>query len=104
MSSSWETAVADKKQRLDNAIPQEWRLKTKPDAVNVMDMPINSGILTPGEIQITESSAVELVRQLARGELTATAVTVAFCKRAALAQQLVRNSFQSTQYHTIANL
>lgn len=98
MTSSWETAVADKKQRLDNAIPPEWRLKTKVDSPNVMNVPINSGILTPEEIQITESSAVELVRQLARGKLTSTAVTLAFCKRAALAQQLVVIFSVSSQF------
>lgn len=99
MTSPWETAIADKRQRLNNAIPPEWRLKTKIDSPNVMNVPINSGILTPEEIQITESSAVELVRQLARGELTSTAVTLAFCKRAALAQQLVL--FFSPSSHSI---
>jgi amidase len=40
-------------------------------------------------LAITESTAVDLVSEMAAGKLTSVAVTTAFCKRAALAHQLV---------------
>lgn len=55
-----------------------------------MSFPRQSGILTEEELSITESSATQLVRDIAAGKLTSVAVTTAFCKRAALAHQLVR--------------
>jgi len=55
----------------------------------VMDFPAKSGIMSPEELAITESSAVDLVKKLAASELSSVAVTTAFCKRAALAHQLV---------------
>lgn len=87
---TWEDVVADKRKRLEATIPQEWRLKTKPTEDSVMDYPKKSGIMTPEEIAITESSATDLVAKMAKSELTSVAVTTAFCKRAALAHQLVR--------------
>lgn len=61
-----------------------------------MEYPKISGIMTDVELAITESSAVDLVTQLADGELTSIAVTTAFCKRAALAHQLVCHSLFSS--------
>jgi amidase len=89
MSSSWESKAADKKSRLKATIPQEWRLKSLPTEENVMGVPKSSGILTADELAITESTAVDLVSEMAAGKLTSVAVTTAFCKRAALAHQLV---------------
>jgi len=49
-----------------------------------------ANILTAKELDITEShTAVELLSKLDKGELTSLEVTTAFCKRAAIAQQLV---------------
>lgn len=89
-TKSWEERVADKKSRLEKTIPPEWRIKTPPTGDSFMSYPKESGILSNGELAITESNATDLVRKLADGELTSVAVTTAFCKRAALAQQLVR--------------
>jgi amidase len=87
---AWKDLAADKKRRIDASIPPEWRLETQPtDALSVMDYPKQSGIMNAEEIAITESSAASLVRKMASGELTSVAVTHAFCKRAALAHQLV---------------
>jgi len=55
----------------------------------MIDYPKKSGILSAEELTITESSATDLVAQLASGKLTSVAVTTAFYKRAALAHQLV---------------
>ncbi|KAF3008209.1 hypothetical protein E8E14_008959 [Neopestalotiopsis sp. 37M] len=48
-----------------------------------------SGLLSPRELEITEKyTASDLVQRIATGELSSEDVTVAFCKRAAVAQQL----------------
>jgi amidase len=90
MAQSWEKRAEDKKKRIFDSIPEEWHIK---DGVvhgdSVMDYPKISGIMTDVELDITESSAVDLVTKLASGELTSIAVTTAFLKRAALAHQLV---------------
>lgn len=86
---SWEKIAADKRARIEASIPQEWRIKTKPTEDSVMNFPKASGIMSAEELAITESSATDLVALMAAGKLTSVAVTTAFCKRAALAHQLV---------------
>lgn len=51
-------------------------------------------MLTEKELRITEAYDVRhLLKALASGELTSVDVTVAFCKRAAIAQQLACSNF-----------
>lgn len=96
----WRTTVAQKREQLASAIPSEWRLDDKllaslPQNGNLIeaDIPRRSGILSKEELQITEIYTAEgLLQQLAAGGLSSLAVTTAFCKRAAIAQQLVRLS------------
>lgn len=85
----WKLATAQKKSSLEATIPPEWRIKSLPTDDSVMSFPRQSGILTEEELQITESSATQLVCGLAAGKLRSVAVTTAFCKRAALAHQVV---------------
>lgn len=47
-------------------------------------------VLSSGDVMITETPAEELVASLAAGTVSATAVTKAFLRRAAIAQKLVR--------------
>jgi amidase len=54
---------------------------------NVLDIP--NQVLNHEEIQITQISPEDLLSRLATGELTATTITRAFLRRAALAQKLV---------------
>lgn len=89
MATSWEERAADKRNRINDSIPQEWKIQSLPIEDSVFDFPKKSGILSDQELAITESSASDLVKKLAQGELKAVDVTVAFCKRAALAHQLV---------------
>ncbi|TAQ86469.1 hypothetical protein B7494_g5206 [Chlorociboria aeruginascens] len=91
---TWETIAADKKARIAASIPEAWRLKTEPTGVSVMEYPKDSGILSAEELAITESNATDLVARLAIGELTSVLVTTAFCKRAALAHQLLNCSLE----------
>ena len=89
MSHSWKDVAADKYERITKSIPSEWKIDTKNLSDNVMDVPAKCGLLSEEELKITESSAVDLVGKLAKGELKAVAVTTAFCKRAAIAHQVV---------------
>lgn len=87
----WRDIAARKKAEQLARIPEAWRLpdSTNFEQGNVLKVPRESGILTDVELQITEEyDATELVDELAKGNLSSEAVTTAFCKRAAIAQQL----------------
>ncbi|KAJ3457389.1 hypothetical protein MRS44_014530 [Fusarium solani] len=96
---SWEQLVSKKKESLRDSIPQEWRLtpdvlasltETGNSCLMALDPVRKSGILNELEIEITEKySAAQLVGRMARGDLKAVEVVTAFCKRAAIAQQLL---------------
>jgi amidase len=92
--SRWEDIAAAKRRAV--SIPNDWII---PDAVkppesqlDVTDFPEKSGFFTNQDLEITSKSATELLQKLHSGEWTSLAVTSAFCKRAAVAQQLVARS------------
>jgi hypothetical protein len=89
MTSNWEQLAADKRKRIVDSIPSDWVIRDLPSDDNVFAYPKASGLLSAQEIELTESSATDLVAQLAQGKLKSVDVTLAFCKRAAIAQQLV---------------
>jgi amidase len=89
MTTDWEQLVSDKTSRLSKTIPVEWRIQELPKEDSVFEYPRASGLLSQEELEITNSSATELVEKLSKGVLKSVDVTLAFCKRAALAQQLV---------------
>ncbi|KAJ0421214.1 Acetamidase [Aspergillus carlsbadensis] len=88
MSSSWEQLAADKRERLAKTIPRQWRIQEVPTDDSVINYSRTAEILSERELKITELSATQLVLNLASGTLSAVEVTLAFCKRAAIAQQL----------------
>jgi amidase len=75
----------------DRLIRDEWKLSKKLTlGHNVLEVPKTCGILNEREISITgDNDAVDIVKKIRKQEYTAEEVTVAFCKRAAIAQQLV---------------
>ncbi|KAF4548506.1 Amidase-like protein 2 [Elsinoe fawcettii] len=86
---NWREVAQRKQEARSKLIPEEWRLKERYEGQNVLDVPGKTGILTAKELRITsEYDAVDLVEVLKRGDLTAEEVTIAFCKRASIAQQL----------------
>jgi amidase len=89
MTKSWQEIAADKRARIEKTIPSEWRIDTNDLGDNVMDVPAKCGLLSEEELAITNSSAVDLVARISKGDLKAVTVTTAFCKRAAIAQQVV---------------
>ncbi|KAI2840227.1 hypothetical protein CBS147321_7233 [Aspergillus niger] len=95
-TDDWRTLVGQKRKQLDAQIPSEWRLTEKflaaiPTNGHLIEADVvrGSGILSEKELSITENhSATALLAELSRGNLTSVEVTTAFCKRAAIAQQL----------------
>jgi amidase len=97
LMAAWETIAAEYQKEAAAKIPREWLLPAKitesicPSSTqNVLDIPRTCGLLSTEEIDITENyNAVTLSEHLASGKFSSLAVTTAFCKRAAIAQQLV---------------
>jgi amidase len=93
MSKKWEDIAAGKRAALLSSIPKEWLIPANikpPDSQrDVTGFPKDSGWFTEKELEVTSVSAVELLGKLRNGEWTSEDVTVAFCKRAAAAHQLV---------------
>lgn len=93
MPEKWEEIGAAKRKALLDSIPKEWLIpddiKPPDSQLDVTDFPEKSGWFTPKELEITNTSAGELVSKLAKGYYTSTEMTLAFCKRAAAAHQLL---------------
>ncbi|KAI9789856.1 MAG: hypothetical protein M1835_001407 [Candelina submexicana] len=91
MEAPWQTIAARKQEERNSRIPKEWRLQGLPgdDVVNVRDVPRTCGLLDPTELEITESyDATSLAQAIADGRMKSVDVATAFCKRAAIAQQV----------------
>jgi amidase len=93
--ATWKDIARDRREEQDAQIPPEWRLSPlhprhprHPDARETIR---TCGILTEDELRWTDMTDVRpLLHQLATGQLSSLQVTTAFCKRAALAQQLTK--------------
>lgn len=83
---------AEKRSQRESRIPKQWLLsKSYHEATNFMDVPTTCGLLSDVDCHITSSfDATALLEKIYVGEWSAEQVTVAFCKRAAIAHQLVR--------------
>lgn len=92
----WQEIAAEKKAQQDSRIPAVWKLQPRDiPGDEVRDLrPIveTCGILTKRELEITGAyDATDLAEQIAKGAYSAEEVAVAFCKRAAVGQQLCNN-------------
>lgn len=93
---TWQSIAHEAQQYRDASIS-----RIKPDVPqipsnlprNVMGIP--GKLLSPDEIQITELPVEELADMLRLGKVTAVVVTLAFLRRAGVAQKLVRSPPQS---------
>ena len=89
----WKLLCAYKRKALQESIPKEWRIPNLPrirEQANVLGLPETCGILSEREIMITETTDVDVILEnLRKAEWTAVEVTMAFCKRAVVAHQLV---------------
>jgi amidase len=89
---NYQTIAAEKMLQRQSKIPKEWLLhKSYHGATNLMDVPLTCGIMNNVECNITSNfDATALLEKLKGGAFSAEQVTIAFCKRAAIAHQLVR--------------
>nr|POE76231.1 acetamidase [Quercus suber] len=91
-AQDWTDIAAKAQTKTINSIPRDWRISSSKlppdDQLDVTTFPAQSGLLSREELAITESSATDIVGNLAAGEWTAVEVTTAFCKRAAIAHQV----------------
>lgn len=96
---SWQEIASEQRKLRDSQIPKDWRLESLPDesVANVMNVPYTCGLMTEKELALTEKDATDLLEMMAKGELKSYDLTLAFCKRAAIAQQLVSLS----QWHAL---
>lgn len=105
-TTSWETIAASHRARQLDAIPPQLILnQDQIDSLRGAGTPSEgrlvelqsarkSKLLSEKEFDITETlTATELLSKLSRRGLSSEEVVVAFCKRAGIAQQLVRQSF-----------
>ncbi|CAN8096339.1 unnamed protein product [Discula destructiva] len=88
----WQDIAAEKKAEQLARIPREWLIPETletgvPDLRHLASL---SGLLSARELGITgaQYDATALLAEIASGALTATEVVTAFCKRAAVAQQV----------------
>ncbi|KAJ5295132.1 hypothetical protein N7508_009953 [Penicillium antarcticum] len=92
---TWQDKCAAKQAEAAAKIPIDWRLSAEilqqvdKNELDILDVPSKCVILSRRELAITElPDATTLRDKLATQELSCIDVTTAFCKRAAIAQQL----------------
>ncbi|KAJ5933748.1 Amidase [Penicillium verhagenii] len=89
---SWELIAAAKRQALQDSIPSEWVIPSAifppEDQLDVTTFPRESEFFTEFELEITSTPASEILSHITNGSWTSVEVTNAFCKTAAVAQQL----------------
>lgn len=93
-NTTWSAKGEAKRKSILNAIPEKWHLKNPvPPAAELRDVTGSyiQQFLSKREIEITETDAVDIAARTSSGSWSALEVTEAFCHRAALAHQLVRN-------------
>ena len=88
---TWQESANSKRDAIFNTIPKEWRLGSIPSVEEQRDVTGKyiQQFLSAREVEITETDAVDIVKQTSRGQWTAEEVVKAFCHRASLAHQLV---------------
>ena len=93
-TSYWADIVAEKIAARDALIPAEYLVPDDllpDDSVDdVSKFAFESGLFTKRELEITESTASDVVGRVATGEWSATEVLEAVIKRTVVAQQLFR--------------
>lgn len=88
----YQRIAAEKQLQRSSKIPQDWLIPstTFKDDPKLMEVPITCGILNDVECDITSNhDATALLEKLKAGVYSVEQLTIAFCKRAAIAQQLV---------------
>ncbi|OAA60333.1 Amidase [Niveomyces insectorum RCEF 264] len=91
-TNTWKAIAETAQKTLNEKIPAEWRLSEAfldPNVKDVTGVPAKSGILTAQELEITAQDMTAILGKIHSGEWSSEQVTLAFCKRSAIAHQLV---------------
>lgn len=90
----WQSIAEAKRAALYESIPAEWLIPKDtfpPETqLDVTSFPKESGFFTERELEITAASIPDLLEKVHSQAWTSEDVAKAFCKRAAVAHQLVR--------------
>ncbi|KAI9661576.1 MAG: hypothetical protein M1821_008814 [Bathelium mastoideum] len=90
LSSELKAHAQKKRAQQTASIPFDWRLASVPSFTLSTDVIDTCGILSGKELAITAITDARVLRdQMLNMELSCVEVTTAFCKRAAVAQQLI---------------
>ncbi|CAN6648730.1 hypothetical protein TRVA0_023S01046 [Trichomonascus vanleenenianus] len=88
----WEKKIIAARRRRASQIPHEFRIPygamPGEEITNVYEFPYSSGLFSPRELDITDSSVVDIVNRIKRRQWSAYEVIKAYSKRAAYAHQL----------------
>ena len=89
--TTWQELVKQKRQQREDAIRKDWLVSAPPsEQLDVTELPNTSKLLTPFELEVTETRDVEVIlNKLASGLWSSFDVTQAFYKRAVIAHQAV---------------
>lgn len=94
----WRSISLARQNETNNAIPKSHRLppvvfEGLQDPRNLISIPETCGILSQRELEITSTpSTTRLLADIRNRVYTAVEVTMAFCKRASIAHQLVSDN------------
>ncbi|GAA6041540.1 hypothetical protein JCM8097_004252 [Rhodosporidiobolus ruineniae] len=89
--TDWQQRAQLKRAAQVGLIPPAWRLPASIISslpLDLRDIPRSCGILSANELDITEAEADTILERVTSAKWTAVEVATAFCKRAAIAQQL----------------
>ncbi|KAL6900062.1 general amidase [Trichoderma evansii] len=102
--ATWQDIASRKRAERDSKIPPEWRISNPVEKGKPIDLIPRCGILTERDLALTNPihDATDLLSQLSSGKVTAEDVIRAFCKRAAVAQQLT-NCFTEIMFSEAIN-
>ncbi|KAI1361159.1 putative fatty-acid amide hydrolase [Xylaria arbuscula] len=93
VSKEYKVLAAEKISKQRSKIPEAWLVPSSvinQNVTNVMDVPVTCGVLTDVECDITSNYDASALREkITKGIFSVEQITVAFCKRAAIAHQLV---------------
>lgn len=91
MMCAWREPARQRREQQALSIPADWRLKAIPgDFKDCRPVIESGGILSAEELAITNTTeGPGILRNILSGRWTSEAVATAFCKRAAVAQQLI---------------
>ena len=89
----WQSIANAKNANLLALIPPQWILRPSdiPSSTDLRDVTgYTSRFLSPRELEITNATSIKILSSVRSGDWPSVEITRAFCHRAAIAHQLVR--------------